>query len=102
MEKFTYTIKDRDGVHARPAGAILKAISGYKSKITLIYQDRSVDLKAGIFGLLGLGIRYQDEVYVHVEGEDEKDAVIGVKRAFEEFLQSGIFYFTIIFYQLPP
>lgn len=100
MEKFTYTIKDRDGVHARPAGAILKAISGYKSKITLIYQDRSVDLKAGIFGLLGLGIRYQDEVYVHVEGEDEKDAVIGVKRAFEEFLQSGIICF--IDYKLPP
>lgn len=86
MEKFTYTVKDRDGVHARPAGAILKSISGYKSKITLIYQDRSVDLKAGIFGLLGLGIRYQDEIYVHVEGEDEKDAIVGVKRAFEEFL----------------
>ena len=39
MEKITYTIKDRDGVHARPAGAILKAISGYDSKITLICKD---------------------------------------------------------------
>ena len=86
MEKFTYTVKDRDGVHARPAGAMLKAISGYKSKITLIYQDRSIDLKAGIFGLLGLGIRYQDEIYVHAEGEDEKDAIVAIKRAFEEFL----------------
>ncbi|MDD7286175.1 MAG: HPr family phosphocarrier protein, partial [Succinivibrio sp.] len=49
MEKITYTIKDRDGVHARPAGAILKAISGYDSKITLIYKDKQVDLKGGIF-----------------------------------------------------
>ena len=86
MKSFNYTITDEVGIHARPAGTILKAISGYKSKITLIYQDRSVDLKAGIFGLLGLGIRYQDEIYVHVEGEDEKDAIVGVKRAFEEFL----------------
>ena len=86
MEKLVYTIKDRDGVHARPAGAIIKAISGYNSKITLIYQDKSVDLKGGIFGLLGLGIRVQDTVYIHVEGDDEKDAVIAVKRAFEEYL----------------
>ena len=86
MEKFTYTVKDRDGVHARPAGAILKAISDYKSKITLIYKDRSVELKAGIFGLLGLGIRYQYEIYVHVEGDGEKAAIFGVRRALEWFL----------------
>ena len=86
MEKITYTIKDRDGVHARPAGAILKAISGYDSKITLIYKDKQVDLKGGIFPLLGLGIRYQDEIYVHVEGEDEKEAAIAVRRALEEYL----------------
>ncbi len=86
MEKIVYKIKDRDGVHARPAGAIIKAISGYKSKFTLIYQDRQIDLKSGIFGLLGLGIRFDDEVYIHVEGEDEKEAVIAVRRAFEEFL----------------
>ena len=86
MEKITYTIKDRDGVHARPAGAILKAISGYDSKITLIYKDKQVDLKGGISALLGLGIRYQDEIYVHVEGEDEKEAAIAVRRALEEYL----------------
>lgn len=33
MEKITYTIKDRDGVHARPAGAILKAIRDRKSVV---------------------------------------------------------------------
>ena len=86
MEKITYTIKDRDGVHARPAGAMLKAISGYDSKITLIFKDKQVDLKGGIFALLGLGIRYQDEIYVHVEGEDEKEAAIAVRRALEEYL----------------
>ena len=48
MEKIVYKIKDRDGVHARPAGAIIKAISGYKSKITLIYQDRQIDLKVSL------------------------------------------------------
>lgn len=86
MEKLSYTIKDRDGVHARPAGAILKAISGYSSKYTLIYKDKQIDLKSGIFALLGLGIRYQDEIYIHVEGDDEKEAAIAIRRALEEFL----------------
>ena len=87
MEKLTYTIKDRDGVHARPAGAIIKAVSAYKSSITLIYKDRKIDLKkGGIFALLGLGIRFGEEIYLHVEGEDEKDASVALKRAFEEFL----------------
>ncbi len=86
MEKLVYKIKDRDGVHARPAGAILKAIGDYKSKITLIYKDHQIDLKGGIFGFLGLGIRFDDEIYLHIEGEDEKDCAVGVRRAFEENL----------------
>ncbi|MBQ4246529.1 MAG: HPr family phosphocarrier protein [Succinivibrio sp.] len=86
MEKFEYKIKDRDGVHARPAGAILQAIRGYKSDITLIHKDRNVNLKGGIFGLLGLGIRFNETVYVHVSGEDEAEAVKGVKDAFKKHL----------------
>lgn len=86
MEKFEYKIKDRDGVHARPAGAILQAIRGYKSDITLIHKDRSISLKGGIFGLLGLGIRFDETVYVQVSGEDEAVAVAGVKEAFEKHL----------------
>ena len=38
MQQFTYTIKDRDGVHARPAGVIIKAAKQYKSKITIEAQ----------------------------------------------------------------
>ena len=65
----------------------IKAVSAYKSSITLIYKDRKIDLKkGGIFALLGLGIRFGEEIYLHVEGEDEKDASVALKRAFEEFL----------------
>ena len=86
MEKLVYRIKDRDGVHARPAGAILKAISDYKSTITLIYKDHQINLKNGIFVFLCLGIRFDDEIYLHIQGEDEEECAIGVRRAFEENL----------------
>ena len=47
MQQFTYTIKDRDGVHARPAGVIIKAAKQYKSKITIEAHGKSADLKGG-------------------------------------------------------
>ncbi|MGN0916249.1 MAG: HPr family phosphocarrier protein [Succinivibrio sp.] len=86
MKQLTYTIKDRDGVHARPAGAIIKAIAGYDSKVTIDFKGKKVDLKSGIFAFLGLGIRFQDEVTVTVEGEDEEEAFNGVTHAFNEYL----------------
>ncbi|MGN0902172.1 MAG: HPr family phosphocarrier protein, partial [Succinivibrio sp.] len=42
MKQLTYTIKDRDGVHARPAGAIIKAIAGYDSKVTIDFKGKKV------------------------------------------------------------
>lgn len=29
MKEFTYTIKDEQGIHARPAGELVKAASAY-------------------------------------------------------------------------
>ena len=75
MQQFTYTIKDRDGVHARPAGAIIKAAHGKK-----------IALKQGIFALMGLGIRYGAEVVVSCEGEDEAEAAQGMQKCFNEYL----------------
>ncbi len=86
MEKFTFTIKDVDGMHARPAGTVIKAASGFKSAITLIHKERKVNLKGGIFGLLGLGIRCGDEVSLEISGDDEKQAYEAMLKIFEDNL----------------
>lgn len=86
MQQFTYTIKDRDGVHARPAGQLIAAASKYKSNITLSTNGKSVSLKGGIFALMGLGIRYQQEVTITCEGPDELDAYTGLKSSIEKLL----------------
>ena len=64
MQQFTYTIKDRDGIHARPAGALIKEAKSFKSKITIDAHGKTADLKGGIFALMGLGIRCGWEVTV--------------------------------------
>ncbi|MDY6322556.1 MAG: HPr family phosphocarrier protein [Succinivibrio sp.] len=86
MVEFEYTIKDRDGVHARPAGAIIKAASGFKSDVSIQNRDRQASLKSGIFALLGMGIRCADTIKVTCKGEDEQNAAAAMKKAFEEYL----------------
>lgn len=84
MQQFTYTIKDRDGVHARPAGVIIKAAKQYKSKITIEAHGKSADLKGGIFALMGLGIRCGWDVVVNIEGEDENVAAVELQQVFAQ------------------
>ncbi len=84
MQQFTYTIKDRDGIHARPAGALIKAAKQYKSKITIEAHGKSVDLKGRIFALMGLGIRCGWDVTVTIEGEDENIAAVEMQQVFAQ------------------
>lgn len=84
MQQFTYTIKDRDGVHARPAGVIIKAAKAYKSKITIEAHGKTADLKGGIFALMGLGIRCGWDVTVTIDGEDENVALVELQEVFSK------------------
>lgn len=86
MQKFSFIVKDPDGVHARPAGIIIKAITPFKSNVSLETNGKKVLLKGGIFALMGLGIRQGQALEVTVEGEDELEAVDAVRKAFEDNL----------------
>ena len=35
MKEFTYTITDEQGIHARPAGMLVKEVKNFQSKVTL-------------------------------------------------------------------
>ena len=34
MKEFTYTVTDPNGIHARPAGLLVKQLKAYKSTVT--------------------------------------------------------------------
>ncbi|MBO8415554.1 MAG: HPr family phosphocarrier protein [Proteobacteria bacterium] len=86
MQQFIYTIKDRDGVHARPAGVIIQAAHKFKSDIALKAKGKQISLKGGIFSLMGLGIRCGDEIEVVCTGEDETEAAAAMRQSFEQNL----------------
>jgi len=82
MEKTEYIIKDENGIHARPAGLLVKLAGGFTSDIKLIKGEKSADLKR-LFAVMGLGIKKGDEISVVAEGADEKMAIDTIKQFLE-------------------
>lgn len=85
MKKFDYVIKDEMGIHARPAGMLVKEAGNYSSLITLQKGEKSADAKR-IFSLMSLGVKNADTVTVTIEGDDEDTAFEALKKFMEENL----------------
>ncbi len=85
MKSFEYTISDPDGIHARPAGLLVKEASKYKSTITVSKYGTTADLKR-IFSVMSLGVKSGDTVTVEVTGPDENPALEAIKALFSENL----------------
>lgn len=70
MKQFTYTIKDELGVHARPAGLLVKLAKKYASKVTIEKNGKTRDMRK-LMAVMGLGIKQGETITVTVEGDDE-------------------------------
>lgn len=78
MKEFKYVIADPEGIHARPAGMLVKAAKEFSCDIKIAKDGKAMSCKA-IFGVMGLGAKKGDEVTLTFDGEDEDKAceVIG-------------------------
>lgn len=85
MKTFTYTIKDEVGIHARPAGLLVKKAKEFDSTIT-VEKDGKLVNASKLMALMGLGVKCGDTVTVKAEGSDEDNAVA----AMEEFFKSNL------------
>ena len=74
-------IKNRQGLHARPAAVFVQMAAKYDSKITVKKGKETVNGKS-IMGILMLGVQHQNTVTVTAEGMDAEAAL----RELEEFL----------------
>ncbi len=72
MVKFSFVVKDEMGLHARPAGQLVKEAAKCTSKVTIKKGEKSGDAKR-IFNVMGLSVKHGDEVEILVEGEKEEE-----------------------------
>lgn len=84
MKEFTYVITDPQGIHARPAGLLVKEAKKFESAISIFKGSRKGDLKK-IFTVMALGAKEGEEIKVTVEGADEEVAAAAV----EAFLKAN-------------
>ena len=85
MKEFGYTIKDEDGIHARPAGLLVKAASGFASTVTLDNGIKKGDAKK-IMSLMMMAVKQGQTVKFTVEGPDEDAAA----QALEAFMKENL------------
>ena len=86
MKQFQYTIKDPVGIHARPAGLLVKAAKELDSTVTISNAAGKSAVATKLMALMGLGIKGGDTVTVAVEGGNEEAGLAAMERFFEENL----------------
>lgn len=82
MKTFEYTIKDELGIHARPAGLLVKEAKKYESECTITKDGKTKKLTQ-LMMLMSLGVKQGETVTVTAEGADEDAAIAGLKAFFE-------------------
>ena len=86
MKQFTYTITDPVGIHARPAGLLVKAVKALDSAVTIAKADGKSAGGAKLMALMGLGIKQGETVTVTVEGGDEEANFAALEQFFKDNL----------------
>lgn len=85
MKEYKYIIKDKEGIHARPAGLFVKEAAVFPCTVTIRKGEKEVDAKR-IFGVMGLSAKCGEEIIIKTEGEKEEEAIEALSRFLEENL----------------
>ncbi|MBQ9915363.1 MAG: HPr family phosphocarrier protein [Clostridia bacterium] len=85
MKTFTHEIKDPVGLHARPAGLLVKKAKEFQSEISLEKEGAQADAKK-LMALMGLGAVKGDQIKVTISGPDEDEAYKAFMAHFQENL----------------
>lgn len=86
MKQFQYTVTDPMGLHARPAGLLVKAAKPLNSSITIIKEDGKSANAAKLMAVMTLAVKAGQTVTVTVEGGDEKANFAAMETFFKENL----------------
>ena len=85
MKEFKYTVTDELGIHARPAGLLVKKAGEFQAKVILATNGKEVDAKR-VLGVMGLGAKKGMEVVIKADGADEDAAI----KALSDFMKENL------------
>lgn len=74
MKELKVTLKNEEGLHARPAAMFVRAANQFTSDITIVSDGNEVNGKS-IIGIMSLGLYSGQEITLQADGADEAEAV---------------------------
>ncbi|MBV9879103.1 MAG: HPr family phosphocarrier protein [Gemmatirosa sp.] len=77
MHEQSVQIRNKNGLHARPAAEIVKAASKFKADITISREDIEVNGKS-IMGVMMLAAECGSTILLRASGPDAQDAVAAI------------------------
>lgn len=83
MVSQTITIKNAEGLHARPATEIAKSATKYTATVELNVMGNKYNAKS-VLNIMSAGIKNSTQITIICDGVDEKKALEGIVQTFEE------------------
>lgn len=74
MVSCTVKVQNKNGIHLRLAGKLVKEASRFKSEIFIGRGEEQINGKS-MLGVAGLGAEYGTELSLSAEGQDEQEAL---------------------------
>jgi phosphocarrier protein len=78
MKEYSYIITDPVGIHARPAGLLVKELAKFSSAITISRGEDICDGKK-LLALMKLRVKQKENIVVKASGTDEEAAIEAAK-----------------------
>lgn len=75
-------VRNKLGLHARPAMAIVKLLQKYQSDVTFTFNHMNVNARS-IMSILALAVGQDNSISVTIEGADAEDTLKDLRDAFE-------------------
>jgi phosphocarrier protein HPr len=85
MKQFSYVVTDELGIHARPAGELVKLAKTFTCSVKIEKDGRSVDGKR-LLAVMSLGAKQGHKITVTCEGDEEEQA----STTLEDFLKKNL------------
>ncbi|MCQ2313488.1 MAG: HPr family phosphocarrier protein [Paludibacteraceae bacterium] len=80
-----YKVRDKDGIHARPAARLVDLAAGFDSRIVMAANDKETEITS-VIGLMTLNVKCGTVLNIKAEGNDSERALM----AFKEFLDANL------------
>ena len=86
MKQFEFTIRDPLGIHARPAGLLVKEAKAFADTTVTITKNGTTVKATQLMKLMGLGVKQGDVVTVAADGANEDAAIAAMSDFFQKNL----------------